>query len=374
MSNLRSQWTRVSLHLMKMKLVLPFTTSFGTTEERVFYLVELVDSDGLSGWGESVAMEEPWYNEETVETNAHMIRDFLLPLLVSGPMAHPSEIAARFAPIRRNYMAKSALEGAVWDWFAKKQGVSLATLLGGGKTRIEVGVSIGIQPSIDALLSVIRERMTHGYKRIKLKIKPGWDMAVLEAVRARYPDIALMADANSAYTLDDLDHLLELDRFGLTMVEQPLAHDDIIDHAVLQKALRTAVCLDESIHSFDDARKALDLGSCRVINIKTGRVGGLTEAKRIHDLCLDRGVPVWCGGMLESGVGRAHNIALTSLEGFTLPGDTAASANYWTEDIIEPEVTVCDGLVAVPSKPGIGFRIAREKLEGLRLSLEQIPL
>ena len=374
MKDLRSQWSRIALHLMKMKLVLPFTTSFGTTRERVFYLVELIDRDGLSGWGESVAMEEPWYNEETVQTNGHLIRDFLAPLLVSGPVTHPDEVDGRFAGIRRNCMAKSALEGAVWDWYAKRSNVSLASLLGGRKHEIDVGVSIGIQPSIDALLAVIQARMQHGYKRIKVKIKPGWDLDVLDAVRARYPDLPLMADANSAYSLDDLDHLLQLDRFGLTMVEQPLAHDDIIDHATLQKVLHTPVCLDESIHCLDDVRKALDLGSCRVINIKTGRVGGLTEAKRIHDYCLARGVPVWCGGMLESGIGRAHNIALTSLPGFTLPGDTAASANYWSEDIIEPEVSVRQGTVSVPQTPGLGFRIATETLKKYRLSLEVLKL
>ena len=363
---------RVVLHLMKMKLVRPFVTSFGTTTNRLFWLVEVIDRDGVSGWGESVAMEEPWYNEETVMGNELILKNYLIPELWRQPFHHPDQLSERFAPIRRNMMAKSALEGAVWDLYARKQGVSLATALGGTRKRIEVGVSIGIQPSKAALLDLIAERMEDGYKRIKIKIKPGKDLELLEAVRQNYPDIPLMADANSAYTLADIDHLRAMDQFSLMMIEQPLEHDDIIDHGVLQRHLKTPICLDESIHTLADARKALDLESCRIINIKIGRVGGLRHAKKIHDYCLGRNIALWCGGMLESGVGRAHNIAIASLQGFTLPGDTAASSNYWTEDIIEPEVVVSDGYVTVPEGPGLGFRISREKLERYRVSPEII--
>ncbi len=365
---------RLVLHLMKMRLVRPFTTSFGTTTDRVFYLVEVVDREGVSGWGESVAMEEPWYNEETVRTNEHIMVDYLIPLMMEQPVTHPVALCERFRHIRRNYMAKSALESAIWDLYAKRKGVALAALLGGVKTEIEVGVSIGIQPSIQELLALIEERLGLGYKRIKVKIKQGWDVDVLEAIRNRYPDAPLTADANSAYSLADAAHLKKLDAFNLTMVEQPLGHDDIIDHARLQAQMKTPICLDESIHTIDDARKALDLGSCRIINIKIGRVGGLADAVRLHDFCAARNVPVWCGGMLESGVGRAHNIALTSLPGFSLPGDTAASSNYWVEDIIDPEVTVHDGMVTVPRRPGIGFSVMRKRLAQYTLSKRIIPL
>ena len=363
---------RVDIHLMNMKLVRPFVTSFGTTIDRLFLLVEVIDENGISGWGESVAMEEPWYNEETVRGNLMILKDFLIPELWRQPLDHPRELVERFEPIRRNMMAKSSLEGAVWDLYAKKQGLSLSKALGGDFDRIEVGVSIGIQPSREALLDLIDERMDEGYKRIKIKIKPGKDLDLLEAVRHKYPDVPLMADANSAYSLDDIEHLKAMDQFDLMMIEQPLEHDDIIDHATLQKQLTTPICLDESIHTLADARKALDLGSCGIINIKVGRVGGLSHAKTLHDYCLERQVPLWCGGMLESGVGRAHNIAIASLKGFSLPGDTAGSNNYWVEDIIEPEVIVKNGYVAVPKEAGLGFKISREKLEKYRITQEII--
>lgn len=348
---------KIVLRRLKMKLKSPFTTSFGTMKTKDFYLIEAHDTDGFSGWGESVAMSYPWYNEETVKTNEHIIKDFLIPLLFQSPVHHPDEVRQRFAPIRRNNMAKSALEGAIWDLYAKRKGIPLATVLGGDKKQIDVGISIGIQSSVEDLLDLIEGYGNEGYKRIKVKIKPGWDVDVIKAIRDRFPDIPLMADANSAYTLADLNHLKRLDDFNLMMIEQPLAHDDIIDHAVLQKQLSTPICLDESIHSAEDARKAIDLGSCRTINIKIGRVGGLTEAKHIQELCMEKGIDVWCGGMLEAGVGRAHNIALTTLPQFTLPGDTAGSSRYWEEDIISPEVTVKDGVIEIPQKPGIGYAV-----------------
>lgn len=354
---------QITVRHLQMQLLAPFTTSFGTLQNRDFLLIEAVDEDGVSGFGESVAFHAPWYNEETLQTNWHMIEDFLIPLLFQSPLEHPDEVSRRFSFIRKNYMAKSALEGAIWDLYAKKSGLSLSRAIGGEKKQIEVGVSIGIQKSVPDLLNVIERSVTDGYRRIKLKIMPGWDLDVLREVRKNFPDIALMADANSAYTLADADHLQGLDEFNLTMVEQPLASDDIIDHAALQARLETPVCLDESIHSYEDARKAIALGSCRIINIKIGRVGGLTEAKRIHDLCLEQNIPVWCGGMLESGVGRAHNIAITTLNNFTMPGDTAASARYWARDIIDPEVTVENGLITVPDRPGIGYEVNRRQVD-----------
>ncbi len=353
----------ITLRAMQMKLKAPFTTSFGTEWDRHFILVEIRDTAGRSGWGESVAMKEPIYNEETVATSWHMMEDFLIPLLYQTPVQHPENVHELFSHIRRNNMAKSALEGAMWDLYAKQQGISLSQALGGQRTEIEVGISLGIQDSVDKLLELVGQYGNEGYRRIKIKIKPGWDVSVVEAVRRQFPDIQLMADANSAYTLADCDHLARLDQFKLMMIEQPLAHDDIIDHGTLQRKLQTPICLDESIHSLEDARKAVELGSCGIINIKIGRVGGLTESKRIQEYCLRQGIPVWGGGMLEAGVGRAHNVAITTLPGFTLPGDTAASSRYWEQDIIEPEVTVQKGLIQVPTAPGIGYQPVRKIID-----------
>lgn len=362
------QFDRIVVRRMKMMLKAPFTTSFGTFQAKDFLLVEAIDHDGVSGWGESVAFYAPWYNEETAMTNLHMLEDYLIPLLLKEPIAHPDEVSACFASIRRNQMAKSALEGAVWDLYAKKQQMPLAQALGGKKRTIEVGISIGIQKEVRTLLQIIDKAVSEGYKRIKVKIMPGWDVDVIREIRQHFPQIQLMADANSAYHLDDLDHLKRLDEYDLMMIEQPLAHDDIIDHAVLQRGIHTPICLDESIHSVEDAQKALELGSCKIINIKIGRVGGLTEAKKIHDLCAKQGVPVWCGGMLESGIGRAHNIAITTLDQFILPGDTAASSRYWEEDLIQPEVEVVDGLIHVPEGWGIGYEVNRRAVDRYTVS------
>ncbi|MEH6936468.1 o-succinylbenzoate synthase [Bacillus sp. JJ664] len=360
---------QVILRHMKLDLLHPFTTSFGTEYDREFILVEAISEDGMSGWAESVAMLDPLYNEETVKTNRHLLEDYLIPIVLNNEISHPNELSENyFSHIRGNYMAKSAIEGAVWDLFAKQENISLSKALGGTKQEIEVGVSIGIQDSIDATINIIQSRLEEGYKRFKLKIKPGWDVQLIDKVRKVYPDIPLMADANSAYTLDDLEHLAALDQYNLMMIEQPLAYNDIIDHAELQNRMETAICLDESIHSLEDARKALKLGSCKIINIKVGRVGGLTQAKKIHDLCLENGIPLWCGGMLESGIGRAHNIAITSLPNFVLPGDTAASSLYWAEDIIKPEVTVENGIIKVPTLPGIGYEPDIEKINKYTIS------
>ncbi len=361
---------RIVLREVAMTLKSPFTTSFGTTTEKVFLLVEAHDESGVVGYGESTAMTEPFYNEETLKTNHHILRDFLIPLVLHRPLRHPDDANALFAPIRRNQMAKAALEGAIWDVWAKRERLSLSRAIGGEKTAIPVGVSIGIQPDVTAMLKQVERYLAHGYQRIKVKIKPGFDVEVIAAIRRAFGDIPLMADANSAYTLEDVELLKQLDEYGLMMIEQPLAHDDIVDHAVLQRQLSTPICLDESIHTVEDARKALDLGSGRIINIKVGRVGGLSHAKRIHDLCQKRGVPVWCGGMLESGVGRAHNVAITTLPGFTLPGDTSGSDRYWDEDIIEPAVQVENGFIRVPTAPGIGYDVYRKRLDTCTLASE----
>jgi len=347
---------KIVLRKMRMSLQVPFTTSFGTQQVRDFILVEVHTADSV-GYGECVVSGKPFYSEETAGTAWHMLEDFLVPMILEqGDLAHPDQVSALFSPIRRNNMAKSALDAAFWDLYAKEQGISLAKALGGTKDRIEVGVSLGIEKDINDLLRNVEKHLKLGYRRMKIKIAPGKDVQVIRTVRERFGSIPMMADANSAYTLDDLEVLKQLDEFALMMIEQPLAHDDIIDHATLQKELRTPLCLDESIHSCEDARKAIELGSTRIINIKVGRVGGLTEAKRIHDLCQEQDIPVWCGGMLESGIGRAHNVAVTALPNFTLPGDTAGSSRYWQNDLITPWVEVdAQGMIAVPDEPGIGY-------------------
>ncbi len=353
-----------------MKLKNPFQTSFGSLEHKEFFLIEIEDGEGNTGYGESVAFTAPWYTEETVQTTEHLLVDFLIPLLTEKPIGDPDKVNERFSVIRRNNMAKASIEGAVWDLYAKRENKSLSHALGGTRSSIDVGISLGITPSVDELIEKVGASLDAGYNRVKLKIKPGFDLEPLTAIRNHFPKAKIMADANSAYTLDDLLHLKKLDSLDLMMIEQPLAHDDITDHAKLQQALNTPICLDESINSFEDARKAIELRSCQVINVKIGRVGGLTEAKRIHDFCAAKGIDVWCGGMLEAGVGRAHNIALTSLSNFTMPGDTAASSRYWHEDIISPEVTVEDGEIRVPSGPGIGYDLDQDAVERMTVGMK----
>ncbi|MEK5233680.1 o-succinylbenzoate synthase [Lysinibacillus sp. FSL K6-0232] len=360
----------ITLRHLKMPMKAPFTTSFGTVAEKELLLIEAKDASGVTGWGETVAFVAPWYTEETLQTTWHMLKDFLIPILLHTEIRHPDEVSALFASIRRNCMAKASIEGAVWDIYAQQTKQSLAQALGGQKQRIEVGISVGIQSSTAKLIELIKEHMNSGYKRVKIKIKPGYDIEVVRAIRAELPDLPLMVDANSAYTLNDINLLQQLDDYRLLMIEQPLATDDIVDHAILQRSLQTPVCLDESITSVEDARKAIELGSCGVINIKIGRVGGLTEAKRIHDLCQKNNIPVWCGGMLEAGIGRAHNIALTSLSNFVLPGDTAGSSHYWYEDIITPEVKVIDGYIHVPQSVGIGYTPNQAIINKLTMSTE----
>ncbi|MFJ7889609.1 o-succinylbenzoate synthase [Lysinibacillus xylanilyticus] len=355
--------TEITIRHLKMKLKEPFTTSFGTFEDRDFLVLEAKDEAGTIGWGESVAFHSPWYNEETLQTNWHMLEDFLIPLILNKELQHPDEVNELFKPIRKNNMAKSTIEGAIWDIYAQQTNQSLAAALGGKKDNIEVGISIGIQKSIEDLVALVDGFVKEGYKRMKIKIKPGWDVEVMRTLREAFPDVSFMADANSAYRLSDAETLKQLDAFNLTMIEQPLASDDIIDHAALQKLIDTPICLDESIHSLEDARKAVELGSTKIINIKIGRVGGLTESKKIHDYCEANNIPVWCGGMLESGIGRAHNVALTTLANFILPGDTAGSSRYWEKDIIDPEVVVKDGYIEVPQKAGIGYEVNRETID-----------
>jgi O-succinylbenzoate synthase len=354
------KFERVTLHLLNLRLKTPFVTSYGVHDERRTILVEAADADGLTGWGECVAFDTPHYTEETVDTAWLILERFLIPAVLGVELAHPAEIARRLQPVRRHPMAKAGLETAGWDLYCKRAGIPLHQALGGVRREVDSGAAVGLQDSDAALYRAIDRCVADGYRRVKLKIKPGADVDLLARVRARFPDLPLMADANSAYTLADAEHLRALDAFGLMMIEQPLGEDDIVDHAELQRRLRTPICLDESIVSAADARKALQLGSCGVINIKIGRVGGLAEAKNIHDLCAERGVPVWCGGMLETGIGRAHNLALATLPGFTLPADLSASSRYWDRDVIVPEITVRDGRIRVPDGPGIGFEVDRE--------------
>jgi O-succinylbenzoate synthase len=344
-----------------MPLKSPFQTHLGTVREREGIIVKVTDSEGVAGFGEGVAFSTPWYTEETVQTSLHMLTDILIPLLEKNRIRHPEEAAILFNSVRRNCMAKAGLEMALWDLYSKRNSISLSNAIGGTRKKIAAGVVIATD-SIHAALEQIEKYIVEGYQRFKIKINPNQDYSFLSAIRKHYPDLPIMADANSAYSLRDRDQLRALDDFNLMMIEQPLAHDDIIEHAEIQKEMKTPVCLDESIVTFEDARKAIELGSCKVINIKISRVGGLFEARKIHDYCLKKGVEVWCGGMIEFGISRAHNIALASLPGFSIPGDISASNRFWEEDIITPEVTVENGFVTVPTNPGIGFNLNEKRL------------
>jgi len=356
----------VHMFYLRMPLVSPFETSFGREVDRDTIVISM-KSEGLTGWAESPTLRAPLYNEETTETAWHVSGDFLIPAILGKDFTHPSDIPAAFSFVRGNRIAKSGLEGAFWDLYAKSLELPLWKVLGGKKDKIAVGVSLGIQESTVTLLNKIERFLAEGYKKIKVKIKPGKDVSVVREIRRVFGDIPLMADANSAYSLEDISVFKEMDEFNLIMIEQPLGHDDIVEHRYLQREINTPICLDESILHAKDAKNALDLGSAKIINIKISRVGGLTEAKAIHDLCFERNVPVWCGGMLETGVGRAHNIAIASLEGFTTPGDTSASSRYWKEDIIEPEVTVEDGYINLSAdcakRPGMGYEVVAERLK-----------
>ncbi len=364
---------RIDLNLVRLPLLRPFRTSSSVKDHRDHILVRVEAAGGLAGWGECACPSDPYYCPETVETCWHILKDFLGPLVLGREWADIDALVGLYRPVKGNHFARAGLEIACWDLLARRAGKPLSAMLGGTRVEILSGVSLGIEDDTAALLDQVGRYAGEGYRRVKLKIAPGRDVEVVRRVRARYPDLPLQVDANSAYTLDDLPTLKRLDGFGLLMIEQPLAHDDIIDHARLQAGLATPVCLDESIHSADDARKAIDLGACRVINVKVSRLGGPREAKRVHDVCVARGVPVWCGGMHEFGIGRAANLAVASLPGFTLPGDVSGSDRSYREDVVEPPVLARRGAVPVPTGPGLGHeplpdRIARNTLRSLTLT------
>ena len=362
---------RIEMRHVKLVLIAPFVTSMGVEYDEEHIIVR-VDAEGVTGWGESVAEGTPFYSYETVQTAWHILRDFLIPSVLGKDIASIDDAIALGARVRGHRMAKAGLEAALWDAFAKAEGKSLSTLLGGTRKRIDVGVSIGIQPSPAELVRKVDGYLGEGYRRIKIKIAPGSDLALVEAIRRKHPTVPLQVDANSAYELSDIGIFRAMDPYGLLLIEQPLSCDDIYDHSKLQAELKTPICLDESIHSLADARAALELKSCRVINIKPGRVGGFTESKKIHDLCASMNIPVWHGGMLESGIGRAGNVALASLPNFTLPGDISASKRYYKEDIVDPAFEVAaDGTMAVPTGPGIGVNVVVDRLDRVTVRREE---
>jgi O-succinylbenzoate synthase len=354
---------RLELRLLKLPLVRFFETSFGRIFDKHFIIVRL-DGGGVTGYGECVADRDPYYSAETNDTAWHIIADFIAPRILGTEIAHPRDLVPALKGIRGHNMAKAAVEMAAWDLFARQRGEPLCRVLGGIRERIASGVSIGIQDSLEDLASAVERELAAGYRRIKIKIKPGWDLDAVAIIRDRFGSIPLMVDANAAYTLDDAAHLARLDHFDLMMIEQPLDYDDIRDHAELQKRLVTPICLDESIKTVRDAEHAIAAGACKIVNIKPGRVGGFGQSVRIHDLCQAHGVPVWHGGMLESGIGRAANIHLSTLPNFSLPGDIAASKRYFDADVIDPPIEVAaDGTIEVPRGPGLGVTIVDERVE-----------
>jgi O-succinylbenzoate synthase len=367
------QIKKVVLRKMKMEMKVPFETSFGVTTSKQFIMVELHTKNHI-GYGDCSAFAAPWYNEETTETAWHILQEYLVPILYSNDeISHPEQIQEQVEWIRRNKMAKASIDCALWDLYAKERNISVAKALGGTRHEIETGISLGIQKSPEDLVRVVEKYMGEGYHRVKIKIKPGKDLQYLSAVRKEFGDIMLMADANSAYTLNDLELFKELDKLNLLMIEQPLAHDDIVDHRKLQSMMKTRICLDESIHSVEDARKAIELGSTKTINIKVARVGGLTEAKKIHDLCQIHDIPVWCGGMLDTGIARAHNIAVASLPNYQFPGDVPASDRYWEHDLMSPSVIIDkNAMIKVPTTPGIGFEPVAEFVDRFTLEKKEI--
>ena len=362
----------ITLREIHMPLVHFFETSFGRTYSRKILLVT-VHSEGVDGWGESVVGEDPYYSSEWIETAWPTLIHYLIPAMLGKKVESGRECPALYAKVRAHRMAKAALENAVWDAEAMQKKQPLWKLLGGVRREIPCGVSIGIQDSVEQLLEKIQTELAAGYRRIKVKVKPGWDVNVLEKIRSRWADITLSCDANSAYTLDEVEHLRKFDPFNLLMIEQPLWNDEIYYHARLQKELRTAICLDESIVNARSAAFAADIGACRIVNIKVGRVGGFTEAIKVHDACHANKIPVWCGGMLETGIGRGHNIALSTLPNFSLPGDVSASKRYWKEDIVEPEIEVSEqGMITISDTPGTGYRVKPDLIEKLTVRKETL--
>jgi len=365
---------RLELRLLRLPLVRFFETSFGRVYDRTFLLTKL-EGEGACAYGECVADDTPYYSSETTDTAWQIISQFLAPLVLGVRFAHPRDVFPAMQRVRGHHMAKAALEMAAWDLFARQQGVPLHEVLGGVRTEIAAGVSIGIQDSLDQLADRVAAELADGYRRIKIKVKPGWDVEAVEMIRQRFGPIPLMVDANAAYTIDHAAHLARLDPYRLMMIEQPLDYDDIADHAALQRQLTTPICLDESIHSVRAGRDAIEAQACRIINIKPGRVGGHAESIRLHDLCAARGVPVWHGGMLESGIGRAHNLHLSTLPNFSLPGDVAASRRYYEPDLIDPGIEVQpDGLIRVPDGPGIGVHVIDERVERATLRRAEFSL
>jgi len=362
----------ITLREIRMPLVRFFETSFGRTSERRILLVT-VHCEGVEGWGECTAGEHPFYCEESTDTAWMVLRDYLAPALAGAEVEGGRDAARHMPAVRGHRMAKAALENAIWDAEAQQRQLPLSRLVGGTREELPAGVSIGIQDSHEQLLETIARELEAGYQRIKIKVKPGWDLDVLEKVREKWPKIALSCDANSAYTLDDLEHLKKFDQYRLLMLEQPLWSDEIFLHGLLQRELTTSLCLDECILSARHALAAIEWKACRILNIKLGRVGGFSEAIRVHDVAYRAAIPVWCGGMLESGVGRAHNLALSSLTGFTLPGDVSASARYWQEDIVDPEITVTpQGEIPVSTATGRGYEVKRELIERLTVRQELV--
>jgi O-succinylbenzoate synthase len=362
----------ITLREIQMPLVHFFETSFGRLYHRRILLVT-AHCEGVDGWAECVTGEDPYYSSEWIESTWPTLKHHLAPAVIGKTIAAGRDSATLMARVRGHRMAKASIENALWDAEARQKQVPIWKLLGGTRREIQCGVSIGIQDTVDQLLDKIQTELSAGYRRIKVKVKPGWDVNVLEKIRSRWSDIVLSCDANSAYTLDEVEHLRKFDQFNLLMIEQPLWNDDIFYHARLQKELKTALCLDESIESARDAAAAIESGACRIINIKVGRLGGFTEALKVHDVCKANNIPVWCGGMLESGIGRAHNIALSTLENFRLPGDVSASKRYWKEDIIEPEVEVSpQGMIPISDAPGTGYKIREDLIEKLTVRKETI--
>ncbi|HET7209083.1 MAG TPA: o-succinylbenzoate synthase [Terriglobales bacterium] len=355
----------ITLREIGMRLKAPFETSFGVTHQRRILLVEMI-ADGVRGWAEITAGEAPFYNAETTDTAWHVVSDFLAPAVIGQKIASAAEVPAFFVGVRGHNMAKAGIENALWDIESQQKRIPLWSLLGGTRDELASGVSLGIRENPQALVAKVQQELECGYQRIKLKIKPGKDIDFVSAVRSRFPNILLSVDANSAYRLEDSDVLRSLDRFDLLMIEQPLEWDDIYSHARLQSQLKTAICLDECINGERHAVAAIESGACRIINMKLGRVGGHSGARKVHEACLARNVPMWCGGMLESGIGRAHNIAMSTLPGFSLPGDVSASQRYWTEDIIEPEVEVsARGTITAPTSPGLGYAVKNDLIDRL---------
>ena len=369
------QLKQIELTEIRLPLVHFFETSFGRTYERRIILTKVTDADGAVGWGECTAGETPSYCEEWTESCWWVLKDILAPRVLGKETESAAQTWDLMKPVRGNRMAKAAIETAVWDLEAKKLNVPLWRHLGGVRREIACGVSIGIQDSVEQLFDKIQTELDAGYQRIKIKIKPGWDLEVIERVRDRFGDILLMGDANSAYTLADIELFRRLDKFGLMMLEQPLSHDDIVDHAKLQREIETPICLDEPIKSPEDARKAVELKSGKIINIKLGRGGGHSEARRVEQVCRENSIQAWCGGMLESGIGRAHNIAMSTLAGFVLPGDVSAGKRYWQQDIIEPAIEVTpNGTIIAPENPGIGFEVKEERINALAVRRERLQI